>query len=70
MKFVRPPTGKKNVLKEWPPEGQIGATDREALMLEDSLGMTPWERMQANDDIVNFGDLLRAAMEKRIAKSR
>ena len=39
-------------------------------MLDDSLAMTPWERILANDDIVNFGDSLRAAMEKRNAKSR
>jgi hypothetical protein len=44
-------------------------TESDFLMLEDSLAMTPWERMLANDDIVNFGDSLRAAMEKRNAKS-
>jgi hypothetical protein len=38
--------------------------------LDDSLAMTPWERMLANDDIINFGDSLRAAMEKRNAESR
>jgi hypothetical protein len=38
--------------------------------LDDSLAMTPWERMLANDDMVNFGDSLRAAMEQRHAKSR
>jgi hypothetical protein len=38
--------------------------------LDDSLAMTPWERMLANDDMVNFGDSLRAAMEKRHAESR
>jgi hypothetical protein len=38
-------------------------------MIEDSLTMTPWERILANDDIVNFGDSLHAAMEKRNAKS-
>jgi hypothetical protein len=45
-------------------------TESDFLMLEDSLAMTPWERMLANDDIVNFGDSLRTAMEKRNAKSR
>lgn len=40
------------------------------LSLEDSLAMTPWERILANDDMINFGDSLRAAMEKRNAKSR
>ncbi len=38
--------------------------------LDDSLAMTPWERILANDDMVNFGDSLRAAMEKRHAESR
>lgn len=38
--------------------------------LEDSLAMTPWERILANDDMVNFGESLRAAMEKRHAESR
>jgi hypothetical protein len=38
-------------------------------LLEDSLAKTPWERMQANDDALNFAQLLRAAMEKRNAKS-
>jgi hypothetical protein len=39
-------------------------------LLEDSLAMTPWERMQANDDAVNFADTLRTAMQQRDAKSR
>jgi hypothetical protein len=68
MKFVRTPRGKKDVLKESPPDGQIGAMDSDSLMLEDSLGMTPWERMQANDDALNFAESLREAMEKRNAK--
>lgn len=38
-------------------------------LLEDSLAKTPWERMQANDDALRFADSLRAAMEKRDAKS-
>ena len=45
-------------------------SDNDFSMLEDSLQMTPWERILANDDIVNFGDSLRAAMEKCNAKSR
>jgi hypothetical protein len=40
------------------------------LMLDDSLAMTPWERILVNDDIINFGDSLRLAMEKRNAESR
>jgi hypothetical protein len=39
-------------------------------MLEDSLAMTPWERILANDDMMNFGEMLRAAMERRNAESR
>ena len=38
------------------------------LLLKDSLAMTPWERMQANDDALNFAESLRAAMKKRNAK--
>ena len=37
-------------------------------LLQDSLAKTPWERMQANDDALRFGESLRAAMEKRNAK--
>ena len=70
MKFVHTPTGEENALKESSPDGQSAATDGEFPMLEDSLGMTPWERILANDDIVNFGDSLRVAMEKRNAKPR
>jgi len=36
-------------------------------LLMDSLAKTPWERMQANDDALNFGESLRSAMEKRRA---
>lgn len=37
-------------------------------LLEDSLAKTPWERMQANDDTLNFAEALRGAMEARNAK--
>ncbi len=37
-------------------------------LLMDSLNMTPWERMQANDDALNFAESLREAMDKRNAK--
>jgi len=56
-------------LKEASPPYGVTNDGVDSLMLEDSLGMTPWERILANDDIVNFGDSLRAAMEKRNAKS-
>jgi hypothetical protein len=39
-------------------------------LLDDTLAMTPWERILANDDMVNFGAMLRTAMEKRNAKPR
>ncbi len=38
-------------------------------MLEDSLAMTPWERILANDDTQNFAASLRAAMEMHNAQS-
>jgi hypothetical protein len=37
-------------------------------LLKDSLAKTPWERMQANDDALNFAESLRAAMKERHAK--
>jgi hypothetical protein len=60
----------KNVLKESAPDCRKPAMEDDSLMLEDSLDMTPWERILANDDVVNFGDSLHVAMEKRNAKSR
>jgi hypothetical protein len=35
--------------------------------LEESPAKSPWERMLANDDALNFGEALRAAMERRRA---
>ena len=43
--------------------------DIDLSLLQDSLAKTPWERMLANDDALRFADSLRAAMEKRSAKS-
>jgi hypothetical protein len=60
------------VLKEASPAYRAageGADDIDLSLLQDSLAMTPWERMQANDDALNFGESLRAAMEKRNAQS-
>jgi hypothetical protein len=37
-------------------------------LLKESLAKTPWERMQANDDALNFSESLRVAMQKRNAK--
>jgi len=59
----------QDALKEPSPDYRVEAPDDFAT-LEDSLAMTPWERILANDDMVNFGDSLRAAMERRNAKSR
>ena len=36
-------------------------------LLKDNLTRTPWERMLANDDALNFAESLRVAMEKRNA---
>ena len=36
-------------------------------LLRDSLSKTPWERMQANDDALNFAESLRHAMMNRHA---
>jgi hypothetical protein len=58
------------VLKETSPAYKAGEADIDISLLEDGLAMTPWERIQANDDIINFGDSLRAAMERRDAKPR
>ncbi len=42
--------------------------DIDVSLLKDNLTKTPWERMQANDDALNFGESLRAAMKTRNAK--
>ena len=56
-------------LKEKSPTYQVAAgSDVDLSLLKDSLAKTPWERMQANDDALNFAESLRAAMEKRHAK--
>lgn len=38
-------------------------------LIEENLKLTTWERMQANDDAVNFGQMLREAMIRRNAAS-
>lgn len=42
--------------------------DIDISLLEESLRMSPWDRMLANDDALNFAESLRAAMERRNAK--
>lgn len=44
------------------------ASDIDLSLLEESLRLTPWERMLANDDALNFAESLRKAMEKRYAE--
>jgi hypothetical protein len=58
------------ILKESSPAYVIGAGDFDLSLLKDSLAKTPWERMQANDDALNFAESLRTAMEKRNAKPK
>jgi hypothetical protein len=56
-------------LKEALPAYWVSADgDIDLSLLRDSLAKTPWERMQANDDALNFAESLRTAMEKRNAK--
>jgi hypothetical protein len=62
----------QDALKEASPAYIVGVEaegEIDISMLEDSLAMTPWERMLANDDALNFAESLRTAMEKRNAKS-
>ena len=57
------------VLQEFSPNYRVATDgDIDLSLLKDSLAKTPWERMQANDDALNFAESLRAAMEKRNAK--
>jgi hypothetical protein len=59
------------VLKETSPVYAVATDgDIDLSLLKDSLAKTPWERMQANDDALNFAGSLRAAMEKRNAKPK
>jgi hypothetical protein len=44
------------------------AGDIDLSLLEESLRLTPWERMLANDDALNFAESLRVAMERRHAE--
>ena len=57
-------------LNETSPAYQRSSEASHPSTLDDNLAMSPWERILANDDMVNFGNMLRAAMEKRNAKPR
>ncbi|MGO8837412.1 MAG: hypothetical protein ACLQAH_01160 [Limisphaerales bacterium] len=54
------------------PLASLAVADRDIdlSLLKDSLAKTPWERMQANDDALNFAESLRGAMEMRNAKPK
>jgi hypothetical protein len=58
----------ENDLNEASSADAVEASELDLSLLKDSLAKTPWERMQANDDALNFAETLRAAMEKRNAK--
>lgn len=36
-------------------------------LIQENLKLTPWERILANDDTVNFCDMARAALNRRHA---
>ena len=61
-----------DLLKESPAaytsHGAESGGDADISLLRHSLSITPWERMLANDDALNFAESLRAAMAKRNAK--
>jgi hypothetical protein len=52
-----------------PAYGVASDGDIDLSLLKGSLASTPWERMQANDDALNYAESLRTAMLKRHAKS-
>jgi hypothetical protein len=56
-----------NVFQEQSAPYSLVSSEIDASLLADSLAKTPWERMQANDDALNFGDSLRVAMKQRRA---
>jgi hypothetical protein len=55
-------------LNESAPVYGCSCDDLDLSLLQESLRLTPWERMLANDDALNFGETLRAAMKQRDAK--
>jgi len=63
-------TLKESVLEETPSTYGAAGDGIDLPLLMDSLAMSSWERMQANDDALNFGESLRAAMIKRNEKSK
>ena len=64
------PDNLENPLNAPAPAGPVSMNDEIDLsLLKDSLAKTPWERMLANDDALNFAESLRGAMQERNAKS-
>ena len=49
-------------------EAGAGTGDIDISLLEENLRISPWDRMLANDDAMNFAESLRAAMERPNAK--
>ena len=60
----------ENVLKDSSTVYRSIESEIDLSLLMDSLAKTPWERMQANDDALNFSESLQMAMKKRHAKSQ
>ena len=63
-------TDQSFILKEQPVAYRAADGDVDLDLLKLNLAKTPWERMQANDDAMNFAESLRAAMQKRNAKPK
>lgn len=70
IKIMPDPRKEHSALNEASPDYQVETETLHASTLDDTLAMSPWERILANDDMVNFGNMLRTAMEKRNAKPR
>lgn len=68
--MLEKPAMSNQALEEKGPEYRAAQEMSSPSMLDDSLSMSVWERIQANDDMVNFGVMLRTAMEKRNAEPR
>jgi hypothetical protein len=66
--MLRKRDSKEMLLQETSPAYVTDASEIDLSLLKDSLTKTPWERMQANDDALNFAESLRAAMKERHAK--
>ena len=59
---------------DFPPEEELRpkvdpVTGIDLSLIAENLKLTPWERIQANDDAVNFGNLLREAVIRTHAAS-